>query len=113
MPDRIRIRRAGGTVVIRAGGAVIGETKDALELTEGSRPPVLYVPRQDVAMALLERSDLTTGCPLKGVANYYSIVTKSGVLKDAVWTYETPLPAAAGIAGHLAFYPDRVTVERL
>jgi uncharacterized protein (DUF427 family) len=25
-----------------------------------------------------------------------------------VWTYETPHPAVAAIAAHLAFYPDRV-----
>jgi uncharacterized protein (DUF427 family) len=27
---------------------------------------------------------------------------------NAVWTYEAPFAAVAEIAGHLAFYPERV-----
>jgi hypothetical protein len=34
MADHIKIRRAPGTWVIRAGGAVLGETRNALELIE-------------------------------------------------------------------------------
>ena len=37
MSDHIKIAPASGTWVVRAGGAVIGETKDALELTEGDK----------------------------------------------------------------------------
>jgi uncharacterized protein (DUF427 family) len=112
MADHIKIRLAPGTYVIRADGAVIGETARALELTEGSYPPVIYVPREDVAMALLDASDRQTTCPWKGEASYYSIVTGSRVLKDAVWSYERPTDEMAEIAGHLAFYTDRVTVIR-
>ena len=36
MADHIRIRKSGGTWTIRAGGAVLGESRKALELTEGS-----------------------------------------------------------------------------
>jgi len=50
-------------------------------------------------------------CPYKGDASYYSIVTGSGELTDAVWTYEQPHAAVATIAGHVAFYPDRVQVS--
>jgi uncharacterized protein (DUF427 family) len=112
MADHIKIRQAPGTYVIRADGAVIGETARALELTEGSYPPVIYVPREDVAMALLDASDRQSTCPWKGEASYYSIVTGSGVLKDAVWSYENPVEDVAQIAGHLAFYTDRVKVLR-
>lgn len=112
MADHIKISQAPGTYVIRADGAVIGESARALELTEGSYPPVIYVPREDVAMALLDPSDRTSTCPFKGQARYYSIVTGARVLKDAVWSYETPNDDMAQIAGHLAFYTDRVTVVR-
>ena len=112
MADHIKIRQAPGTYVIRADGAVIGESSRALELTEGSSAPVIYVPREDVAMALLDASDRQSTCPWKGQASYYSIVTGSQVLKDAVWSYETPLEDMAQIAGHLAFYTDRVKVVR-
>lgn len=114
MADNISIRKADGTWVIRAGGAVLGESANALELTEGSYPPVIYFPREDIAMAFLEKSDKTTTCPHKGVASYYSIVTKSTTLKDAVWSYETPKDSVARIKDHLAFYTgDAVAVEQL
>ena len=112
MAEHIRIRPAQGTYVIRASGAVIGETGRALELTEGSHPPVIYVPREDLAMALMDSSDHTSVCPHKGMASYYSIVTKDRVLKDVAWSYEKPLDAMSAIAGHLAFYPDKVTVQK-
>lgn len=113
MSDHIKIRKAEGTWVVRAGGAVLGESRNALELTEGSYPPVIYFPRDDIAMAFLDRTDRTTTCPHKGAASYFSIVTKSTTLDNAAWSYETPKPGVEAIAGHLAFYPDKATVERV
>ena len=113
MSDHINVRKAGGTWVIRAGGAVLGESANALELTEGSYPPVIYFPRGDIAMAFLEPSDTSTTCPHKGRASYYSIQTKSVLIKDAAWSYETPHEAVNRIAGHLAFYPDKATIEQV
>lgn len=114
MADHIKIRKAGGTWVVRAGGAVLGESTEALELAEGSYPPVIYFPRGDIAMAFLEKTEKSTTCPHKGAATYYSIVTKSTVLKDAVWSYEHPKGGVAEIKDHLAFYVgDTVAVEQL
>lgn len=113
MAEHIKIAPAAGTWVVRAGGAVLGETKRALELREGSYPPRIYIPREDMAMALLEKTDRVTTCPWKGDASYYSITTPDGPLTNAVWSYEAPIPDVAAIAGHLAFYPDQVTVERV
>lgn len=114
MADHIRIRRAEGTWVVRAGGAVLGESANALELSEGSYPFVIYFPRGDIAMAFLDKSDKTTTCPWKGVASHYSVVTKSGTLRDAAWSYEDPLEEMAPIKGHVAFYAtDAVTIERV
>jgi uncharacterized protein (DUF427 family) len=112
MAGHIQIRPAGGTVTVRANGSIIGETTAALELREGSYGPVIYVPRADMAMQLLDASDRQTTCPHKGQASYFSIVTPEGTLQDAVWSYENPIADVAEIAGHLAFYTDRVTVER-
>ena len=113
MADHIMIRKAPGTWVVRAGGAVIGETKNALELTEGDYPPVIYFPRGDVAMAFLDQSDTTSSCPYKGEAIYYAIVANSGPIADAAWSYENPKPAVAQIAGYLAFYTNKVAVEQV
>ncbi len=110
----IKIHKAEGTWVVRAGGAVLAETKNALELTEGDYPPVIYFPREDIAMAFLDDSSHSSHCPHKGDASYYSIITKSQTLKNAAWSYDTPNEDVARIKGHLAFYPsDAVAVERV
>ncbi|MBY6156671.1 DUF427 domain-containing protein [Pseudooceanicola nitratireducens] len=110
----ISIHRAEGTWVVRAGGAVLGESRDALELTEGNLPMVIYFPRDDIAMAFLDQTGHTTHCPKKGDATYFSIVTKSTTLENAAWSYETPIDGAERIAGHIAFYAtDFVAVERV
>jgi uncharacterized protein (DUF427 family) len=63
-------------------------------------------------MSLLERTGHATYCPYKGDCAYYSVPVGGERSVNAVWTYETPFPAVAEIAGHLAFYPDRVdTIE--
>lgn len=108
----IAIRACAETVTVGAGPLSIASTRAALILEEASYGPVLYVPRGDVDMALLERSPHTTYCPYKGEANYYSIPALGEAGVNAVWTYEAPFAAVAAIAGHLAFYPDRVSVER-
>lgn len=114
MAKDIKIRKADGTWVIRSAGAVIGESRNALELSEGALAPVIYFPRDDVAMAFLDASDHSTHCPHKGDASYFHLVNKSGTLENAVWSYEAPLPSVAEIAGYLAFYPgDMITVEQL
>jgi len=114
MADHIKIRPATGTWTVRAGGAVLGESAKALELTEGDYPAVIYFPRDDIAMEFLDASDKSTHCPHKGDASYFSIVTKSTVLQDAAWSYETPKDGVAEIAGHLAFYAsDTVAVEQI
>lgn len=113
MAEHIKIRPASGTWVVRAAGAVIGESKNALELTEGDYPPVIYFPRADIAMAFLDQSDTTSHCPYKGDATYFAIEAKSGTIPDAVWSYETPKDGVADIKDHLAFYHSKVAVEEV
>lgn len=114
MADHIKITKAPGSWTVRAGGAVLGETTNALELTEGDYPAVIYFPREDIAMAFLDTSDKTSHCPHKGDASYFSVVTKSRTLENAVWSYETPNDDVAEIKDHLAFYNiDEITVEQI
>jgi len=95
-------------VVVSVAGRVIADTKAALTLREATYPPVLYIPRNDVDMALLERTDHATYCPYKGECAYFSIPLGGKRSVNAVWTYEHPFAAVAEIKDHLAFYPDRV-----
>jgi uncharacterized protein (DUF427 family) len=100
-------------VRVSAGGVVIADTAHALTLKEASYPAVQYVPRKDANLGLLARTDRVTHCPYKGNANYFSIVAGGRAIENAIWTYEAPFPAMAEIAGHLAFYPDKVTIEEV
>jgi uncharacterized protein (DUF427 family) len=104
----ITIEENPSRVVVRVGGKIIADTSDALILREESYPPVQYIPRRDVDMAALTRSEHTTYCPYKGDASYYSIPAGGERSRNAVWTYENPFEAMARIKNYVAFYPDRV-----
>ena len=108
-PDHpITIERNPNEVVVSVAGRVIAHTRDALTLREAAYPAVHYIPRKDVEMALLERTDHSTYCPYKGDCAYFSIPLGGGRSTNAVWTYEAPYAAVVSIKDHLAFYPDRV-----
>jgi uncharacterized protein (DUF427 family) len=95
-------------VVVTLGGRVIADTREALTLKEASYPAAQYIPRKDVDMSLLERTDHATYCPYKGDCAYYSLPLGGERSVNAVWTYEAPYEAVAAIKDHLAFYPSRV-----
>jgi uncharacterized protein (DUF427 family) len=108
-PDHpISIDANSSRVVVTVGGKVIADTRAALTLREASYPAVQYIPRGDVDVAALTRSEHTTYCPYKGGASYYSIPAGGDRSLNAVWSYETPFEAMVQIKGYVAFYPDRV-----
>jgi len=108
-PDHpITIETASKRVVVRSGDKVIADTVHALFLREAKYPAVQYIPRNDVDMSALVRSETTSYCPYKGEASYFSIPSGGGRSVDAVWSYEAPHDAVAEIKDYLAFYPDRV-----
>jgi uncharacterized protein (DUF427 family) len=95
-------------VVVSVAGRVVADSRNALTLREASLRPVQYIPRRDVDMALLQRTDHATYCPYKGDCAYYSIPAGGQKSVNAVWTYEAPYEAVAAIKDHVAFYPERV-----
>ena len=114
MADHIRIRKAEGVWTVRSGGAVLAESRNALELSEGSYDPVIYFPRGDIAMAFFDQTEKSSHCPHKGDATYFSIVNKSDTIENGAWSYEDPIEAVAQIKDHLAFYTsDTLKVERV
>jgi len=108
----ITISPTGSRVTVRVDGTVIAQTDDALSLAEATYPVVQYIPLADVNQSLLERTTTQTYCPYKGDASYYSVSTPGGGTQtDLIWTYEHPYPSVGEIAGHVAFYPDRVEIS--
>ena len=108
-PDHpITIEPAYRRVVVASGDGTVADTVKALVLREANYPPVQYIPRKDVDMSALVRSETTSYCPYKGEACYFNVTSGGKLSVDAVWTYEAPHAAVAQIKGYLAFYPDRV-----
>lgn len=97
-----------GRVRIRLAGTLLAETDAALVLREADYPPVFYIPRADTLWAHFGGSARRSHCPYKGDASYFGLTTPDAARPDAVWSYEAPYPAVAAIAGHLAFYPDKI-----
>jgi uncharacterized protein (DUF427 family) len=115
-PDHpITIERNPARIVVSVAGRIVADTREALTLREAAYPAVQYIPRKDVDMALLERTDRATYCPYKGDCSYFSIPVGGNRSINAVWSYEAPYAAVTPIKDHLAFYPDRVDAieERL
>ncbi len=90
------------------GGFIVAETTEALSVREASLPPVFYIPRQDVRMDLMEQTDHRTHCPYKGDASHFTVTAGGLVRENAAWSYEEPFASVGGIAGHVAFYPNKV-----
>jgi len=108
-PDHpITIEKGDSRIRVSIGGRIVADTRDALTLREAAYPAVQYIPRKDVDMSLLERTDHTSYCPYKGDCSYYSIPVGGERSVNAVWSYEQPFDAVSQIKDYVAFYPDRV-----
>ena len=108
-PDHpITIARNTSRVIVKLGGQVIADSHNTLTLRESTYAPVIYIPRSDVDLSLVERTHDHTYCPYKGEASYYSIPLGGARAENAIWTYENPYAAVSEIKSHFAFYPERV-----
>lgn len=111
-PDHpITIAPLNGRVTVHFKGVQVAQSDNALELNEAQYPSVIYVPRSDISIEHYVRTEHRTHCPYKGDANYYSLSANGETAVDAVWTYEAPYPSVKQIEGHVAFYPNKVTLK--
>jgi uncharacterized protein (DUF427 family) len=109
--DRIDCLRSTRHVVIGVDGQLLADTRRATLLFETPLPVRYYLPREDVAMELLEPSESHTVCAYKGRASYWSARVGDRLLPDLVWTYERPQHDALPVQGMLSFYTERVDLS--
>lgn len=108
-PDHpITVEPTQARVVVKAGGRVVADSRNAFTLQESTYPAVQYIPLADVDSGVLESTDHETYCPYKGEASYYSLNAGDVQGENAVWTYRQPYDAVAPIKDHVAFYPNVV-----
>jgi uncharacterized protein (DUF427 family) len=97
-------------VRVEALGRLWCDTGRSLRVLETFHPPVFYFSPDDVERGLLEPAPGASFCEWKGLARYFDLVVPDGEggerrLRRAVWSYPTPTPAFAPLAGWLACYP--------
>jgi uncharacterized protein (DUF427 family) len=60
-PDHpIALEPTKGRVIVKIAGTIVADSTRALTMSECDYPPVQYIPRSDVDMSLLRRSDHAT-----------------------------------------------------
>jgi len=105
---RITITPTERHLEVMLGGEKLAVSDRPVLLDETGLPTRYYVPQEDVRTELLRPTSHQTTCPFKGEASYWSVVLGDEVYDDIVWSYQTPIPEAAGIAGLMCFYTERV-----
>lgn len=108
-PRPPRVEPSAHHVQVYFAGELIADSSRTLRVLETSHPPVYYIPMDDVKMAHLTPSARTTYCEYKGSAGYYTLAVGDEVSEEAAWYYPTPTARYAALAGHVAFYPGRVS----
>jgi len=107
----ITISRERARVRVLFEGHDIADSDDVVVVHEAGRPPARYFPRQDVFMVFLRQTDKLTRNPDKGDARYFTIYRDQHLVENMAWSYETPTPLFADIAGRIAFYPEHVEFQ--
>jgi uncharacterized protein (DUF427 family) len=110
IPDyAVEITPAAKSITVTHNGNTIAKSDAVLLIQESRHDGVYYLPRDDVNMELLESTDLSTYCPFKGHASYWSL---KGVpeLENFVWSYEAPYPEVDGLKDYLSFYTNKVDI---
>ena len=105
---RIAITPSDVHVEVNIGGERVAASVRPVLLDETGLPTRYYLPREDVRTDLLTPTNRETTCPFKGQASYWSVDIDGKVYDDVVWSYETPIPEAEGVAGLMCFYNERV-----
>jgi uncharacterized protein (DUF427 family) len=108
---RVDVLESSRHVKVSVGGEVVAETDRPRVLFETGLPPRYYIPPEDVREEALVPSDKQTQCPYKGVAAYYSVEAGGEQVEDLIWYYSEPIPEAAKIKGHLAFFNEKVDLK--
>ncbi len=107
---RIDIRRSTRHVVVSLDGELLADSRDPMVLAETSLPLRWYLPRSDVRLDLLRRSDSRTTCSYKGHASYYSYDGAGEEGRDLAWTYEQPLHEAEAVRDRISFWNERTDI---
>jgi uncharacterized protein (DUF427 family) len=106
-----RITPVEGRVHIIFDDAEIASSIKALSLERQGRPPLVFVPLDDVHPGILEASDTRRGEDGPGEAHYYTIKTLTADGADEAWYYPYADGDYAPIRDMLTFGGDKVALR--
>ena len=95
-------------VKVTFAGTVVADSGAALRCEETGHGPVFYIPEKDMRLDLMKKTEHHTYCPFKGTASYWTLQLGDKTSENAIWGYETPYDETGKLAGHYAFYGNRV-----
>lgn len=105
---RVDALKSSRHVRVERDGHLLAESHAPILVFETGAPTRYYLPEADVDAALLQTSDLETGCPYKGYASYRDVLVGGRRHPNLFWSYREPLREAREVAGYLAPYNERV-----
>ncbi|QZY29021.1 DUF427 domain-containing protein [Nocardioides coralli] len=109
--DRIDCLVSSRHVEISLAGVTLADSRRPTLLYETPLPVRYYLPREDVAMELLEPADHTSVCAYKGHARYWSALVGGEVVPNLAWSYEDPLDDAVPVQDLVCFFTERLDVR--
>jgi len=105
---RVDLHPDGKRVRVTFAGTVVADSAAALRCEETGHGPVYYIPAKDMRLDLMKKTEHTSYCPFKGTASYWTLDVGGNSAENAIWGYETPYDETEALAGHYAFYGNRV-----
>jgi uncharacterized protein (DUF427 family) len=105
------ITKSNQLVRVRVQGTVIAESLRSKIVRESGSPSRYYLPFEDVHAGVLEPHAATTHCSWKGDASYWDVVTDTGRVPAAAWTYRDPLAEGEPIRDLVCFFQERPEIE--
>ncbi|MCS5735662.1 DUF427 domain-containing protein [Herbiconiux daphne] len=110
-PNPITFATAPAEVRVSREGTQLAYSTRALVLHEPGAIDRYYLPRDDVDFTTLETIDLSSTCPIKGIASDYWSAAGDPAADPIAWSYPDPIEHVEKIRGYIAFYNEKVDVS--
>jgi uncharacterized protein (DUF427 family) len=101
--DDLQLLLSPKRIRVRFGGEWLADSTRAALLRENGHLPVYYIPREDVRMDLLRRTDHVTSSERKGRAVYWTVRSGGRSAENAAWAYPEPGEGAEALADYVEF----------
>lgn len=108
---RVDVLQSNRRITVSVAGHQIASTATAMHLYETGLPCRYYIPLTSIHQTVLRKSNTTTQCPYKGVAEYYSVDIGGKLHEDLFWYYRAPTLECAKIEGLCCPYNERVDIK--